>query len=212
MARELGPLLMEPHPPAALLEVGSFDVNSGLRDWVQALAPLQRTFYHGVDIVPGPGVDQVCRAEDLLARFGSEIWDVVVATELLEHVEDWREVVRNLVGVLVVSGDLLITTRSRGYGYHPFPIDTWRYEFEDMAAICAAHDLEVVALESDPDQPGVFLHARRRRGWTWAEATTNLLEQRLAGVELYRMPVPPDANVRSPAALSMRGCRRPSAN
>jgi SAM-dependent methyltransferase len=161
-----------------VLEVGARDVNAGTTAYLQAVGPPQQRL--GVDIGPGVGVDEVCACEGLLGRFGAASWDVVIATELLEHVGDWRACVANLVGVLVPGGDLVITTRSRGYGYHPFPVDNWRYEPADLAAIFRR--LDVVRLERDPDAPGVFAHVRRPADLhpAW--------EAELALVDLHRMP------------------------
>jgi hypothetical protein len=137
-----------------VLEVGSLDVNGSVRSFVQSLEPSE---YLGVDIAEGPGVDRVCPAEELIQTFGVCEWDCVISTECLEHVEDWRACIRNLKGV--TRDLLLITTRSLGFPYHPHPIDTWRYELADMEAIFA--DFAIEALEPDPEQPGVFLRARK---------------------------------------------------
>ncbi|MGH3855801.1 MAG: hypothetical protein ACRDR6_20410, partial [Pseudonocardiaceae bacterium] len=63
----------------------------------------------------------------------------------------------------VVLGDqglLLLTTRSRGFEFHPYPLDFWRFEVEDMAEIFV--DLDVEVIEADDEFPGVFVRARRR--------------------------------------------------
>jgi SAM-dependent methyltransferase len=137
-----------------VLEVGAFDVNGSLRNWIESLKPRK---YVGTDIMPGPGVDEVCAAENLLTRFSGSSFDVVVATEVVEHVEDWRSVFRNLKGVLRPGGCVLVTTRSKGFQMHGYPCDFWRYEVTDMREIFA--DFEIRALESDSSAPGVFVKA-----------------------------------------------------
>ena len=127
-----------------------------LRHHVESLGPAQ---YVGVDIEDGYGVDEICDAEDLRARFGDEAFDVVISTELLEHVRDWQAVVHNLKHVLKPGGSLLLTTRSYGFPHHGWPYDFWRYEVDDMRAVFA--DFEIVTLERDPGDPGILLKASK---------------------------------------------------
>jgi len=139
-----------------VIEVGSMNVNGSLRETIEAHGPAK---YIGVDLGEGPGVDEVCPAEALVARFGEESFDLVVCTEMLEHVREWRVVVTNLKRLVASGGVLLVTTRSRGFPYHEYPFDYWRFEPEDMRAIFADFSIEV--LERDTYMPGVFMKARR---------------------------------------------------
>jgi SAM-dependent methyltransferase len=137
-----------------VLEVGSLDVNGGLRSVLEHFGPAE---YVGVDLVPGPGVDVVCRGEELAAAFGAESFDVVVATEVIEHVRDWRALVRNLKRVSRAGGRIVITTRSPGFPFHGYPHDYWRFTPDDFRTIFGDCDIE--ALEDDDTAPGVFLSA-----------------------------------------------------
>lgn len=139
-----------------VLEVGSLDVNGSPRGAVLPLSPLS---YTGVDLAAGPGVDEVCPVESLAARFGAGSFDIVISTEMLEHVRDWRAAVSNLKAVLRPGGLLLLTTRSAGYPYHGYPHDFWRYEEADIRAIFA--DMTVLAVSRDPLVPGIFAKVRK---------------------------------------------------
>jgi SAM-dependent methyltransferase len=141
----------------SVLEVGAQDVNGSVRPIVEELGPAS---YVGVDISEGPGVDLVLDATRLVERFGEQSFDVVLSTELLEHVRDWRTVIGNMKSVLRPGGTLLITTRSRGFWLHGWPWDFWRYEVEDLELIFA--DFDIHALEPDTLQPGVFLLGTKR--------------------------------------------------
>ena len=70
-----------------ILEVGSYDTTGTVRPRVMAHHPSR---YVGVDIAPGPSVDELCNVYDLEAHFGPRSFDIVISTEMVEHVRDWR--------------------------------------------------------------------------------------------------------------------------
>jgi len=113
-----------------ILKVGSKYVNGSVRPLIERFCSPRE--YLGVDIEPGKFVDSILPAESLVEHFGFETFDVVIATELLEHVQDWRLVINNIKGVLKRGGFLYLTTRSFGFPLHSYPYDFWRYEIEDM--------------------------------------------------------------------------------
>jgi SAM-dependent methyltransferase len=144
-----------------ILEVGSKYVNGSIRPLVERfLAPEN---YVGVDIEPGKYVDVVISAENLANYFGPESFDVVISTELIEHVNDWRKVVGNMKEVLKPAGNLYITTRSKGMPFHAHPYDFWRFEVDDMKKIFS--DFEIIRLRKDHGTPGVFLKCRKPLDW-----------------------------------------------
>ena len=148
----------------AVIEVGSLDVNGSLRPLLESLKPKK---YVGVDISKGRGVDVICNAEDLFQKFQKESFDVLISTELLEHVRDWRRVICNFKNVVKPDGIILITTRSPGFHYHGYPYDFWRYEIQDMENIFS--DCIIEKIEKDPISPGVFIKARKPRDFVEAD-------------------------------------------
>lgn len=151
----------------AVLESGAQDVNGSVRPILEAFGPIK---YIGTDIQTGHRVDQIVDAINLVDTFGPNSFDVVVSTEQLEHVEDWRTVISNFKRVLKTGGVMFITTRSKGFGYHGYPGDYWRYEIADMQAIFA--DMEILALQPDPFEPGVFMKARKPKKFKEKDLST----------------------------------------
>ncbi len=156
-----------------VLEVGSKYVNGSVRPIIEKF--FQPEKYVGIDIEQGKFVDEVLPAEKLIEHFGQQSFDVVISTELLEHVKDWRIVIHNMKGVLKEGGVVYITTRSKGFPYHSYPYDFWRYEIDDMKNIFS--DFIIEKLEKDNiESPGVFLNAKK---------PFNFKENDLTNYELY---------------------------
>ena len=147
-----------------VLEVGSYDVNGSVRPVIMAAGPAR---YLGVDQSPGPGVDMVADALRLPAVLGQD-WqppDIIVSTEMMEHVTDWKASLLGMITVLKPGGLLVITTRSPGFGYHGYPEDHWRYTVPQMQQIIRAVGLGVLLLAPDPDCEGVFVKACKPEDW-----------------------------------------------
>lgn len=142
-------------------EVGAYIVNGTVRPAIEAHAPVS---YLGVDIEAGPGVDLVADVGTLPEQF-PEGFGLVVSTEMLEHVADWRAAIKSLVRLVAPGGNLAVTTRSPGFPYHPYPIDCWRYPVPLMAEILEASGLTVLSCEPDPEQDGVFAVASKPMTW-----------------------------------------------
>jgi len=160
------------------------NVNGSFRSLVESLEPAS---YHGVDIMEGPGVDEVCPGEKLISRFGEGRFDLVISTEMLEHTLHWKKIIKNLKAVVKPGGILMITTRSQGFPYHGYPFDFWRYEISDAEVIFS--DFSVEALEKDGQDPGIFLKARKLP----ASAPADLGRYRLYSMPLKRRATIPEA-------------------
>lgn len=144
----------------SVLEVGSYNVNGTPRE---VLEPMKPASYMGIDFQMGPCVDRVVSVDWLVQEFGMEKFDVVISTEMLEHVKSWQRATDQMKAVVKVGGLLIITTRSPGFPYHPYPEDHWRFTLDHFREIFV--DMEILTLDQDvPNMPGVLLKARRRAG------------------------------------------------
>jgi SAM-dependent methyltransferase len=146
-----------------VLEVGSLDVNGSIRNYVEYFNPSK---FIGIDIQDGPNVDIVLNAYDIVNRFGKNMFDVVICTEVVEHVEDWRLVFKNIKNVLIENGIVILTTRSKNSPYHGYPFDHWRYEISDMKKIFS--DFKILKLFPDNLMPGFYLSSKTKRIYPYA--------------------------------------------
>jgi predicted SAM-dependent methyltransferase len=102
-----------------VLEVGSYNVNGGVRELV--------TVHTGIDLRKGNGVDIVCKAEDLLNHFPEAYFDSIVTTETLEHVENWQDCLTTISKVVKPNGWWVCSMASLLKGKHDYPNDYWRF-------------------------------------------------------------------------------------
>ena len=176
--------------PTRMLEVGSLDVNGTVR----AVLGHAVASYYGVDIRPGPGVDEVLDVARLSDRFGPRAFDLVTSTEMLEHCFDWQDALFQMLNVLRPGGLLLLTTRSPGFPLHDHPADHWRFGRGELTGL-----LEPVAtvLEVEDDFSlgwpcGIGVVVRRREDGP-------PLDKWLSGLRGLRMvPVDPRRDAFSP--------------
>lgn len=154
-------------PGASVLEIGSHDVNGSVRPLFQ-----QASHYHGIDIAPGPGVDEVADASDWRAP---RLYDVVVSTEVLEHAPRWYDVLDNAWGALEPGGRLLFTFATDPRAPHS-AIDGWEVRDGEHYANVLPNDV-----------------MDRLRAWS---ATSWRMEVALDRGDLYLRVDKPRANLR----------------
>jgi len=154
-----------------VIDVGSHNYNGNMSIVAAKMNPKE---YIGVDMIPGPGVDVVCLAENLVEKFGEESFDTVISNELMEHARNWRDVISNMKRILKPGGNILLTTRGKGFKIHAYPHDYWRYDVEDMKKIFSDFDIEI--LIPDPQAPGVLLKAKKPH---------NFKENDLSAIDLF---------------------------
>lgn len=110
-----------------VLEVGSCNVNGGLRDIIDVSV--------GVDMREGRGVDLVCPVENLLEHFKPGSFNACVSTDTLEHVENWKAFFRVTWELVRPGGWLVMTAAHQNKGRHDYPEDYWRFDLGHMMRI-----------------------------------------------------------------------------
>jgi SAM-dependent methyltransferase len=137
---------------ASVLEVGSLNVNGGVRD-------LFTGEYVGIDRKAGPGVDRVMDAHAL--GFPDASFDVVVCCEMVEHDDAFWLSLAEIARVLRPGGRLILTTRGNGFPEHSHPNDYWRFMPESVPVLAALAGCEPTAVLADPQEPGFILFGTR---------------------------------------------------
>lgn len=107
------------------------DVGCGNRPYEAALAGITAR-YIGVDWTARPNVDVVAPAEDL--PFDDASFDLLLSTQVLEHVDDPGRVVAEACRVLRPGGIALVSTHGV-VNYHPNPNDYWRWTHAGLARL-----------------------------------------------------------------------------
>lgn len=125
-------------PGARILDVGC-----GGQPYYPLFAGIASS-YDGNDIGPGPRIRYVSPVESLPVPDAS--YDVVLCTQVLEHVRHPHQALREMTRVLAPGGHLLMTTHGV-YPFHPDPTDYWRWTRQGFDAMFEDTDgLELVSL------------------------------------------------------------------
>jgi SAM-dependent methyltransferase len=107
-------------------ELGAYrvlDVGCGEQPYRPLFEPFTSS-YVGVDPVENPIADLRGPIEDLPVEDGS--FELVLCAQVLEHVDDPLQGVRELHRVLAPGGRVLLSTHG-AMVYHPAPVDYWRW-------------------------------------------------------------------------------------
>jgi SAM-dependent methyltransferase len=128
------------------------DIGCGGKPYLPFAAPYAAS-YCGIDSAPGPLVDLVVAAEEL--PFEDASFDLVLCTQVLEHVQDPAATLAEIHRVLAPGGAALVSTHGV-FLYHPDPGDSdqdyWRWTHSGLRkAIARAGDWERLEVEASGD-------------------------------------------------------------
>lgn len=120
------------------------DFGCGIMPYRSVFEPLVAQ-YIGVDL-PGNDLADCEILRDGTTGLGSAIADVVLSTQVLEHVEDPAGYLRECRRLLKDDGILILSTH--GYWmYHPNPTDFWRWTGSGLCKSLQLAGFEVLELE-----------------------------------------------------------------
>jgi SAM-dependent methyltransferase len=122
-------------------------VHGRLFDYGCGAAPYRTLFgrveeYVGADVTPGPGVDRLLSAEGLTAE-PSDSYDVLLSTQVLEHVEDPEGYLCECYRILRPGGHLILSTHGM-VEEHGCPFDFHRWTSRGLENLAAAAGFNVV--------------------------------------------------------------------
>lgn len=132
-------------------DVGSLDHNGSLRP----LFDNPKWTYIGLDVCAGKNVDVVLSAGYHWPEIGDGAFDVVVSTQVVEHVRHpWRWVKE--VARICKPGGIVYLCTPNTIAFHEYPIDCWRVWPDGMRALIEEAGLvELEVYEThEPDKIG----------------------------------------------------------
>ncbi len=106
--------------PLSVLEIGSMNINGGLRD----LAKHNMT-WTGLDLEEGPGVDLKIEIGQPFP-YANKVFDLVVCSSVFEHDAQFWNTFLEMARVTKPGGLILVIAPSNG-AYHRYPIDAFRF-------------------------------------------------------------------------------------
>ncbi|MEP6708568.1 MAG: methyltransferase domain-containing protein [Verrucomicrobiota bacterium] len=125
--------------PLTILDLGSHDINGSYRPIFQH----SRWRYLGVDLAPGKNVDVVLRDPYHWRELASEMADVVISGQTIEHTEFFWETLEEIARTLKPRGLCCIIVPSSG-PEHRFPVDCWRVLSDGLYAMARYAGLETI--------------------------------------------------------------------
>jgi len=142
--------------PGPILEIGSYQV-SGQNEMANFRNLFPGMNYRGVDIRPGPGVDEVADVEAL--PYPDESFGTILALNTFEHVRRFWRGFEEAQRVLRPDGVLLVTLPFY-FHIHDYPSDYWRFTLEALNVLLEGYPYQILGQQGP----------RRRPASVWAVA------------------------------------------
>ena len=128
-----------------LVEFGAYDVNGSIRE----LFTNASINYIGVDLQAGPGVNIVKDAAQITpADLNGKLADIVVTTNVFEHVEDWEAIVSSAYGILKEGGWFIVQCAGPGFGAHSDKIESTELEPDEWYRNVPHEELQAAMLDA----------------------------------------------------------------
>lgn len=132
------------------LGVSRTPVGSRVLDYGCANQPYRHLFapgvvYVGADLSGNSGAD-ILLLEDGSVPAPDGSFDVVLSTQVLEHVENPDHYLAEAYRLLKPGGALVLTTHGLMY-YHPDPVDYWRWTHEGLVKVVRSAGFDVERVE-----------------------------------------------------------------
>jgi SAM-dependent methyltransferase len=102
--------------------------------------------YVAADLPGNPRAAMEISSDGRLSALGEEAFDVVLSTQVLEHVSDPRVYLEECYRVLRPDGRLLLSTHGLMV-YHPDPVDYWRWTCAGLQEQVRRAGFEVIRFE-----------------------------------------------------------------
>lgn len=123
--------------PAKILDVGAMNINGCLRPLFPGC------HYVGADLTKGKNVDVVLSAPYHWPELESDSFDLVVSSQVLEHVPKPWEWIKEIARV-TKPGGLVYLCSPNSMPYHAYPVDCWRVWPDGMRGLMEDAGLSVV--------------------------------------------------------------------
>lgn len=130
-----------------VLEIGSLNVNGGVRDLFS-----DASSYVGIDVVMGRGVDVVMSGHDIKKMYG-RAFDTIICLETIEHDPKFWNLILNIKECLLPAGTLLLSSPTIGFPLHHKP-DYYRFTVDGIKSLIDFADCDLIAIDSLPDTIG----------------------------------------------------------